>query len=153
MKLEHAPDFAPNLFCTGISYQCFVEPEPRAEKPKLNCLPEPEPKLWLFFAAIHFTKLFNFLNRYSYSIDKEFKYFEPKNLLLSSWKKWVGSGIQGKLIPDPDTRVKKAPEPGSATLAVWNQLNDVGRKGCVMVWKQICEPHSHKSYKVFFTRP
>ncbi len=30
-----------------LPYTTVVEQKPRAEEPKLNCLPEPEPKLWI----------------------------------------------------------------------------------------------------------
>jgi hypothetical protein len=54
---------------------------------------------------------------------KEFKYFNPKNILLSSRKYDPGCSSRIRIfhpyrIPDPG--VKKAPDPGSATLLLSN---------------------------------
>jgi hypothetical protein len=49
-------------------------------------------------------------------IFKKFKHFEAKKILLSSRK--YGFGIRKRLIPDPHSGVKIAPDPASATMAL-----------------------------------
>jgi hypothetical protein len=47
---------------------------------------------------------------------KEYKYFEPKKLFLSSRKHDPGCDLDLDFLPIPDPGVKKAPDPGSGTL-------------------------------------
>ncbi len=75
-----------------------------------------------FFVDINFTK---FTHKETEPIDKEFQYFFPKKLDVSSKKYGLGirdprSGIRKKLIPDPG--VKKAPKLGSPTLVATTKL-------------------------------
>jgi hypothetical protein len=70
----------------------------------------------------------NFSHPRSRICIKEFKYFNPKKWFLSSrkydlgWSSWIRILI---FLPIPVLAVKKAPDPGSGSATLWNNMDQV----------------------------
>jgi hypothetical protein len=143
VKVLGSPDFYFFLFCkiqvssTVCKFQCcgsgmFIpNPGSRIKKQQWKTGVKKNKLSYLFFGAIHFTKLnyfiFEMLKKKIWANFPRIIELLPKKLSLSSRE--PGSGKNLFWIPDPG--VQKAPDPGSGSATLVNSTSGQGGDGLV----------------------